>query len=358
MYLVVSPEEVCATLAKQTLIKEIKTHQLQWTQTQAYVSKIKKRLSKTKLLDIDFGAVNDLLMKDLLCWRDHVNTHYKQNYRPLIAQLANKIHSLDVDEIIKNYQQMSEASFIKNLGHHLDESNQFVLSGTTVPDDQVAVLRNIYQNEQLVRHRLKHQLPFWFVDTGYTNFLTGKKHWHRLVKNHIHHDPSGQSYPADRLGTLESFPRSWKISQPQDPVLVIENSESHHAMFNKSLHDWRRIISLQLSQYTTRPVKFRPKDPDKKTRDSLIDLLNKSNYHCVITDASNSAIEAIWAGIPVIVLNRHISLPVARHTIADIENLYRGPIGDWLCALTYNQFSMQEIMDGTAVDLIRKYDHV
>jgi hypothetical protein len=79
------------------------------------------------------------------------------------------------------------------------------------------------------------------------------------------------------------------------------------------------------------------------------------NYYCVITDASASAVEAVWAGIPIITLNRHISTPVACTELSKINDLYRGPIGNWLCALSYSQFTTKELYNGTALELIEKY---
>jgi hypothetical protein len=85
---------------------------------------------------------------------------------------------------------------------------------------------------------------------------------------------------------------------------------------------------------------------------------NPNDYYCVISESSVAAIEAIWLGIPVITLKQHVSAPVARTQISDINNLYRGPIGDWLCALSYCQFTKAEMLNGTAAKITRKFYHV
>jgi hypothetical protein len=201
---------------------------------------------------------------------------------------------------------------------------------------------------------LKNRLPFWFIDSGYTNFITGKKQWHRLVANHIHHKPiKTRYYPADRLHLLSSLPAPWRNSG--DAILVIENSSKHHELFGTTLEAWRENITQQLSQHTDREIVFRPKQDNRKTRDSLYQHLMDCNYYCVITDASTSAVEAVWAGIPIITLNRHISTPVACTQLSEINDLYRGPIGNWLCALSYSQFTTKELYNGTALELIEKY---
>jgi hypothetical protein len=137
--------------------------------------------------------------------------------------------------------------------------------------------------------------------------------------------------------------------------LVIENSSKHHELFGTTLEAWRENIIQQLSQHTDREIVFRPKQDDRKTRDSLYQHLMDCNYYCVITDASTSAVEAVWAGIPIITLNRHISTPVACTQLSEINDLYRGSIGNWLCALSYRQFTTKELYNGTALELIEKY---
>jgi hypothetical protein len=160
-------------------------------------------------------------------------------------------------------------------------------------------------------------------------------------------------FPADRLNLLPSMPTPWRNNN--GAILVIENSEYHHQMFGTTLSAWREQVQAELKKYTNRTIIFRPKELNRKIRDSLYDILQNSDYYCVITDASAAAIEAVWAGIPIITLRQHISTSVARTSLSDIDNLYRGPIGDWLCALSYSQFTEKEMYNGTALKLIKKY---
>jgi hypothetical protein len=85
------------------------------------------------------------------------------------------------------------------------------------------------------------------------------------------------------------------------------------------------------------------------------DLRDDKDVYCVISDSSAAAIEAIWLGIPVITLGRHISSAVARNDLGQINDLYRGSIGDWLCALTYSQFTKKEMYDGTALKIVKEH---
>jgi hypothetical protein len=228
------------------------------------------------------------------------------------------------------------------------------LPGEAVPDQEPVLIRNIINNESLLIDRRERKLPFWFVDSGYTNFLTGKKTWHRLVVNDLHLVPNPESgFPANRLDLLPCLPRPWR--QDGEAILVVENSEYHCRQQGTTLEAWRMNVLQKLKAHTDRAIVFRPKNLDRKTRDNLYDHLCHSDYYCVITDASAAAIEAVWAGIPIITLGRHISVPVARTGLHKINSLYRGPIGDWLCALTYSQWTLAEMKSGLAVKMIRRY---
>jgi hypothetical protein len=356
MHLLLNREEVMIGLAKQIMAEHLKKIQPSWTDTAQYIDKVQLRQAKSGLIEIDFNTVNQLLRQDVQCYKDDVVREYKKKYRPLVRWLASKFDELDIDRqyLIDLYLKNSTTEFVRAVGKQLSNNPVWTISGDPVPDNHSVVLRNILNNESLLQYRMENQHPFWFIDSGYTNFLTGKKNLHRLVPNHIHHLPGKKTYyPADRLHLLPSMPAPWR--QGGDTILVIENSEYHHQLFGTTLEKWKHRVLAELQLHTNLKIEFRPKNLDRKTRDNLYEHLKNSNYYCVITDASCSAIEAVWAGIPIITLNKHISQPVARTAISDINNLYRGPIGNWLCALSYSQFTKKEMFNGTALALIKKY---
>ena len=356
MYLLLNHEELVIGLARRMLAQHLKKIQPEWTATNEYLAKMKKKQDKSGLIEIDFATVNECLEKDIQTYYDHVITEYKKKYRPLIVWLGNNFDRVDVNRryLLDSYIKSNAKHFVKTVGQQLTDQPVWTIVGDPVPDNQPVIIRNIINNEALLQHRLANRLPFWFVDSGYTNFITGKKQWHRLVANHIHHKPiKTRYYPADRLHLLASMPAPWRDSG--DAILVVENSAKHHELFGTTLDAWRENIIQQLSQHTDREIVFRPKQDDRKTRDNLYQHLMDCNYYCVITDASTSAVEAVWAGIPIITLNRHISTPIACTELSQVNNLYRGPIGNWLCALSYSQFHTKELYNGTALELIEKY---
>ena len=356
MYLLLNHDEAVIGLAKRILSQHLKKIKPTWANTNNYLEKMNRRMKKSGLIEVDFATLNGLIKQDVQEYKDSIVIEYKKKYRPLICWLAENFKNINIDRdyLLHQYVNSNAKNFVKTLGQQLTNRPIWTLAGDPIADDQAVVLRNIINNESALQHRLANHLPFWFIDTGYTNFLTGEKLWHRLVENHIHHSLSKKSYfPADRLHSLPIMPTPWRDSG--DAILVVENSEYHYQMFGTTLSAWREQVSTELQKYTDRAIVFRPKELNRKIRDSLYKNLQESDYYCVITDASAAAMEAVWVGIPIITLGRHISTTIARTRLSDIDDLYRGPIGNWLCALSYSQFTEKEIYNGTALKLIKKY---
>lgn len=346
MYLLLSNQEIVEPLARQMLLKRILRHSVNW--------KILNKMSWNKSCTLE--ELQNAARKDLQRWQDRLVTEYKDKYRPLVAFLSERIDDLpnDRSELIDSAAENLKKSFAKTLAPQLTTNPRWVLASDNIDHGESILIRNITGNEHLLAPRIQEQQPFWFVDSGYTNFLTKKKNWHRLVRNHIHQTVDLKYFPADRLSTLPSTPQPWRRSG--NKILVVESSDMHYRLFGTTLAEWCNRVHHDLKQVTTRPVEFRSKELDRKSRTSVYELLqNSSEYYCVISDASAAAIEAIWCGVPVITLNRHISNPVARSSISDIDNLYRGPIGDWLCALTYSQFTYKEFESGYAIEMLGTY---
>lgn len=354
MQVLVNREELVEPLAKRILAHAYMKTPIQYTELDVYLGKIHKRLDKTGLLDIDFSEVNNLINRGLGSYTDQLIINYKAQYRPLVNWLASKFTSLNVEhnQLLEWYADPAHKGFIKNIARHIAPTAECV-----VKDDysEPVLIRNIINNEESIRSRILADREFWFTDAGYTNFIASKgKPWHRLCRNHIHQNLSHLNFPADRLRLLESMPQPWRTTG--NKILVVESSDHHHQLLGEDRHVWRDHITNELAKHTDRPVEYRAKNMDRKTRDSVYDLLMSSNeYYCVISDSSAAAIEAVWAGVPIITLNKHVTTPIARTQVSDINDLYRGPVGDWLCALTYSQFNKKEMQNGTAWKIIEKY---
>jgi hypothetical protein len=342
--------QIVQPLARRVLKRRLCRFPQTAFRTQEYLDKHKKKFAKTRVLSVDFGEVNTLLKSDIESYYHNIVKHYKKWYRPLCQWLADnssrlpKNRGIDISTI---------NCMAKDVACQLDDWAEMATTAAQVLDtDSVVIHGN--QHIDLLLHRQKTQQDFWFIDAGYTNFLTKEKKWHRLVHNDLHHDVRQRDFPADRLDLPDSLPRPWRTSG--DRIVVVLASDRHYALHDTTVDQWKLHIKQQIRKYTNRPLEFRFKDNNRKIRSSLYDdLKNDPDVYCVISDSSAAAIEAIWLGIPIITLHTHITQPVARTKIEDINDLYRGSIGDWLCALTYSQFTEQEIHQGHALEIVQKY---
>jgi|APGre2960657404_1045060.scaffolds.fasta_scaffold43900_2 hypothetical protein len=276
----------------------------------------------------------------------------RAQYFDLIHNNMDQIVSaLGEQRVLNLYKQSKFKYFVKSTGDTIDPCAKYVRRQNFNNYSEDCLIRNTTGNERLLTEKIDRQYPFWFIDSGYTNFLESNKKWHRLVRNHIHHDQMFEA-PVDRLANFASFPRPWRESG--EKILIIEPGPFAAGIFHVDLKTWKYDVERELKKYTDKKIVFREK-AEKKIRTSLIEELNNEDYYCVVNINSNAATEAIWSGIPVITLDRHITTPVSRSKLSDINNLARPHLARWLCAVSYSQFTKDELYDGTAIKILRKY---
>lgn len=107
-------------------------------------------------------------------------------------------------------------------------------------------------------------------------------------------------------------------------------------------------IAMQAAQrYNTVTIRQHPAD-----RKSLIDLHDDIAWHDVVIGNKGSAVfDAIALGVPTICHIDNECAPVCTHTLD--APLFRGDRSQWLHEMSYKQFSLAEIADGTAWQLLK-----
>jgi hypothetical protein len=259
---------------------------------------------------------------------------------------------LGEENVLNAYRKSNIPGFTKSVGVQVSKKPKFVRREDYKEYNEDCVVRNTVGNEGFLVTKIDNNYPFWFIDSGYTNFLEGKKKtWHRLVRNHLHHSTMFEA-PVDRLGMFSTFPSQWRTGG--DIIAVIEPGQFAASIFHIDIKQWKYNVVKELRQYTDKRILFRPKE-EKKTRSPLYQILKNDDFYCVVNINSNAATEAVWNGIPVITLDKHITNPISRNKLSDINNLYRPNLSNWLCMLSYSQFTYQELVNGTAIDIVRKY---
>jgi len=306
---------------------------------------------RTKIKNKIYNAVE----KDLQDFVDITKKRIKskrKNLKLLINNnLDNILNHLGEDKVLKEYKNSSYTNFVKTVGLQIDSNAKLERVKKYKISSDSFLIRNTNVNENLLVHRVKSKLPFWFIDSGYTNFVETHKKWHRLVINHLHYGKFFDA-PVDRLSSFKIFPKPWRTGG--HAIMIIEPGPFSAAIFGVDVPQWKKSVEIELRKYTDKPIVFREKI-NKKIRKNLYQELCDEDYYCVINLNSNAATESLWAGVPAITLDCHITNSVTRNKISDINNLLRPNLASWLSMLSYSQFTYDELMNGTAYEIIKKY---
>lgn len=320
-------------------------------------------IEKTKKSNFNLDKFRDKLKqkitrgvkKDLNEWVHKIKqqvVYYNQNhYKKIHDHLDYVISKVGEDVVIENYMNSKVDYFIKTVGIQLDPNAAMVRRKYFNDIYEDCLLRNTVGNEKILVDKIDNNLPFWFIDSGYTNFIEPNKKWHRLVRNHLHFNKTFEA-PVDRLNNFATLPIPWKKEGKK--ILIIEPGPFAAGIFHVQTKSWGQQVEQELRKYTDRPIEIREKT-NKKTRTSLYKKLLDEDYYCTVSINSNSAVESIWAGVPAITLDKHISNPVTVNSLDKVNELYTGSLGDWLAYLSYSQFTFEELMNGKAIEIIKRY---
>jgi len=171
--------------------------------------------------------------------------------------------------------------------------------------------------------------------------------YYRLTRNEIH--PSNpQMVPDDRWRALGVKPRPWRRDGKH--VLITPLTDDFGAFYGIDPDRWSDAVVNEISRHTNRKIVVRPKPKgNAPAANSFTDDLK--DCWCLVTHSSNTAIVALLEGIPVIILGESGAKPLS-WTYDNLEAPDwpdREPLFHWLA---YNQFTLDELRDGTARRII------
>lgn len=210
-------------------------------------------------------------------------------------------------------------------------------------------------------------LDYYFVETGYlgnyrcSNNLTGRKIYHRIVKNAMQHSTI-MDVPDDRWRQLVEFNNNMRYQgwrRGGSKILVILSTEKPFEYYGENRDTWIRTVTQQLKQHTDREIVWRTKAArNERTNDTIYHALADDVY-ALVTYQSVAAIEAIQYGIPAFALAPTAADPICNKDLADIENPRRVSedlVYRWLSSIAYSQFSLSEIVTGAAWRMVLEND--
>lgn len=180
---------------------------------------------------------------------------------------------------------------------------------------------------------IKQAENFWYIDHGYikrSNPAGTLNGYFRITKNALWHSGKG-NYPTDRLNNI--VPHIKKRTGGKNIILA---PPSKYMRAFLGLHDWEEKTIEEIKKYSDRPILI-----STKQQNPMNEVMKDA--WAVVTDHSNSAIDALIQGVPIIMTN-----PARTYgKIENIESLDFDPI-PLLSALSYNQWTLDEMRSGKA----------
>ena len=220
------------------------------------------------------------------------------------------------------------------------------------------LLRGI-SSGKIANHVREKGDDYYFIETGYLgnyrcpNNRTGRKIYHRIVKNAMQHGTI-MDVPSDRWDNLVNFNPSleyqgWRNTGSK--ILIVLSTEKPFQYYGHNREKWLEKVLKTLKKHTDREIVIREKaSRGERTNSTIYDALDDDVY-ALITYNSIAAVEAIQHGIPAFALAPTAADPVGNKDLTQIENPNRPNeelVQRWLHSIAYSQFSLDEIITGTA----------
>ena len=235
------------------------------------------------------GKLEKILYRELRTYVEKIWQLMDQNkekyFQVIHKNMDQVLEALGTERVLNMYKKSKMQNFVKSTGLTIHKDAELIRRQDFTDYQQDCVIRNTVGNEQLLTEKIDKKYPMWFIDSGYTNFLESNKKWHRLVRNHIHHDQMFEA-PVDRLSNFTSFPKPWRESG--EKILIIEPGPFAAGIFHVDLKTWKYDVERELKKHTDKQIVFREK-AEKKIRTSLVEELRNEDYYCVVSINSNAS---------------------------------------------------------------------
>lgn len=184
---------------------------------------------------------------------------------------------------------------------------------------------------------LEGHSDFYRLDHAYI----GRNDYYRITKRDF--QPSKiVERPADRWERLKSYYALEVLDWVKGNNIVLAlNMPGTYGFFG--IDDWGKKTEAEIKKYTNRKVIVRHR---KETRPLKQDL---KDAHCLVTWASNSVIDSLIAGVPVIPLGPSIARPMSHCDLSQIEAPLYPEREPFFRHMAYCQFKKDEFASGFAL---------
>ena len=184
---------------------------------------------------------------------------------------------------------------------------------------------------------IKRARDYWHIDHGY--FLRSTlpemyDGYYRITHNNLWHNGEG-NYPSDRFDSFNINLKDWR--KTGEHIVVVPPSEYMEEFLG--LEGWLKNTIAELKKYTDRKIVV-----SSKYDNPIESALPKA--WALVTDHSNSGIDALIEGIPVIFTN-------SARKLGSVENIENPPMNrEFFKNLSYQQWTLEEIRSGEAWDYV------
>lgn len=249
-------------------------------------------------------------------------------------------------EINEKISHALHAGIPQNILKHTEWAENYYNS----PNKYTAVGYGILRGTgDIFKHNEKHGVDFYEVDRGYIN----PKHfdgYYRISKNGMQAKYVDKDLPSDRLDKLKIERDNWY--DPKGRVIVCPPSDFIEHYYEMASGAWLYAMESFLKSYNI-SYKIRDKSDTAPLKHDL------QGAKCVMTFNSNVAIDASIKGIPVYVSRENVthdwhSIPLEQIATDAIRPPTETQIEKLLRFISYNQFTLEEIRNGTAWRLLHE----
>jgi len=278
-----------------------------------------------------------------------------------------------LDKVVRPFVEQESGKFWEPLlpgGRHVEQFDQTIWSGFNMNEfikekHDVAVFGILRGTEKWLWKCKELGLNYYYFDHSY--FFKAHKHRPNEISNILSYRLTKNAENLNRIVELDiedkqriqkyrHFSETLRLKNiPRGGnILIIPPTEAVCRYYKiPSLKKWERQVKEKVRQWSDREFIVRPKTVDTPLEEDL------QKAHCVITYQSTVGITAILKGIPVISDDVSMCKPVSIDYV-DIEKEYVRDddlVNKWIDSLLANQFTMQEIANGTAKRIVDKYDN-
>ncbi|MER9768891.1 hypothetical protein NKJ09_22825 [Mesorhizobium sp. M0189] len=264
-------------------------------------------------------------------------------------------------------------AFIRGCIEHGDEGFVRPLSEDiqVATDCEVAVMVGV-KSRELIRAYWAAGVHTVMLDKGYVRASAGGpvkvwEYWRIAVDGH---HPTrylmSTNHPSDRFDKLRLNVRPWRVAG--DSIVIAGSSAKYHAFYGLTdPTSFAQKLVKEISRFSEgREIVYRPKPSWKEAiavrgarfsfgEGETIDQVLGGAY-AMVTHGSNACYEAVLAGVPCIVLGDAVAKPISSIEVEVLGNLILADDAtrqQWLHNLAYHQFTMSEMAEGQAWQIVR-----